>query len=186
MAELTPRVPVLSVCALSKRWLAPGWRVGWVTVHDVDGILEAAEVPATLLKLCQVSLGPTAFIAAAIPKILQETPREYLADVLDALRSSAEVSQQRCRMIPGVEVASDPQGAMYLMLRIRPEQLQGIDDDVSFAGDLLSEESVAVLPGQCFHGFRNYVRVVFAADEDILNEAFDRIEAFCRRRFIEP
>jgi len=186
MAEVSSKVPVLSVCALSKRWLAPGWRVGWITLHDNDGILERAGVHATLLKLCQVSLGPTALVSAAIPRILEDTPEFWMSDVLSSLKDSAEVCQRRCRTIPGLEVASDPQGAMYFMMRIRPEMLHGIDDDVSFARALLSEESIAVLPGQCFNGYRNYARVVFAAPVGTLEDAWDRIEAFCRRRAVDP
>lgn len=38
MATLTKEVPILSVGGLAKKYLVPGWRVGWVTVHDRNGI----------------------------------------------------------------------------------------------------------------------------------------------------
>ena len=34
IASLTRTVPVLSCGGLTKRWLVPGWRLGWITVHD--------------------------------------------------------------------------------------------------------------------------------------------------------
>merc|ERR1712232_210450 len=116
-AAVNPRVPVLSVCALSKRWLAPGWRVGWISIYDAEGVLASAGVPETLLKLCQVSLGPTAPIQAAVPGMLENTPAEWYHTVLTALRLSADCCVRRCQATPGLEVASEPQGAMYLMVR---------------------------------------------------------------------
>ena len=39
MATCTDTVPILSCCALSKRFLVPGWRCGWIQIHDVDDLL---------------------------------------------------------------------------------------------------------------------------------------------------
>lgn len=186
-AAASPSVPVLSVCALSKRWLAPGWRVGWVTVHDAAGAFAGAGVKEALLKMCQVSLGPSAPIQAAVPAILQATPNgcTWHTDVLAALEASARCCVRRCRATPGMEVASEAQGSMYLMVRLQPDVLQGIGcDDVLLARELLAEESIAILPGQCF-GAPGYFRCVFAAPVEVLEEAWNRIEAFCRRRSIQ-
>lgn len=180
-AAASAQVPILSVCALSKRWLAPGWRLGWISVHDADGAFADAGVPETLLKLCQVSLGPTAPLQAAMPEILTTVPDgcAWHRDVLAALEASAQCCVRRCKRIPGLEVAAEPEGSMYLMVRLQPGVLN-IDDDVKFAGKLLEEESVAVLPGQCFCA-PSFFRVVFAAPVEVLEEAWDRIESFCHR-----
>ena len=67
------------------------------------------------------------------------------------------------------------------MLRI---DLDALDDtmssDIDFVDMLGREESVRLLPGSCF-GLPNYVRIVFAAKHDDIDEAFDRIDAFCKR-----
>jgi len=151
-----------------------------VTVHDADGIFAGAGVPDTLLKLCQVSLGPSAPLQAALPEILRATPAEWYSTVLKALQTSAACCVERLRAIPGLAVESEPGGSMYCMVRLQPGALKGIKDDVAFAGQLLQEESIAVLPGQCFNA-PGFFRVVFAAPPEVLNEAFDRMEAFCRR-----
>lgn len=179
-ADVNPRVPVISVCALSKVWVTPGWRVGWISCYDSNGIMAGAGVQDTFLKLCQVSLGPTAPIQAAIPSILQDTPREWYDTVLKALEISSKCCVRRVAECPGLEVASNPQGAMYVMVRIVPGALEGLDDDVEFAGALLQEESVVVLPGQCFQ-YPGFFRVVFAAPVAALEEGWDRIESFCSR-----
>mmetsp|Transcript_22112 Transcript_22112/g.66459 ORF Transcript_22112/g.66459 Transcript_22112/m.66459 type:complete len:460 (-) Transcript_22112:77-1456(-) len=184
-AAVNPSVPVLSVCAVSKRWLAPGWRLGWLMVYDAGGVLASAGVHDTLLKLCQVSLGPSAPLQAALPAILHSTSADWYAEKLKALEASARCSAARCKGIPGLRLASDPQGAMYFMVQLEPGALRGIDDDVAFAGKLLEEESVAVLPGRCFSA-PGYFRVVFAAPERVIDQAWNRIEAFCRRRVVDP
>ncbi|CAE7440683.1 Tat [Symbiodinium pilosum] len=185
-AAATASIPILSVCALSKRWLAPGWRVGWIAVHDADGALAAAGVPETLLKLCQVSLGPAAPIQGAVPEIFSAAPSgcEWHTDILTALEASAQCCMRRCRSIPGLEVASEAQGAMYMMVRLKPNALDLGTDDVLLASKLLEEESVAILPGQCFAA-PGFFRVVFAAPEKVLEEAWDRIETFCRRHSLK-
>jgi tyrosine aminotransferase len=181
-AEVTSSVPVLSVCALSKKWLAPGWRVGWVVVHDAGRIFAEAGVQDALLKLCQVSLGPCSLLQAAVPEIVLATPQDWFTGVLGCLQLSASCCARRCRATPGLEVATDPQGSMYMMVRIVPGAFHGVGaDDVAFARGLLREESVAVLPGKCFN-FPGFFRVVFAAPPEVLEQAWDRIEAFCRRQ----
>ena len=38
MASLTSTVPILSCGGLTKRYLVPGWRLGWITIHDREVI----------------------------------------------------------------------------------------------------------------------------------------------------
>lgn len=34
LATLSSNVPILSCGGLAKRWLVPGWRMGWILIHD--------------------------------------------------------------------------------------------------------------------------------------------------------
>ena len=34
LATLSSKVPILSCGGLAKRWLVPGWRMGWILIHD--------------------------------------------------------------------------------------------------------------------------------------------------------
>lgn len=38
LASLSQTVPILSVGGLAKRYLVPGWRVGWILIHDRNNI----------------------------------------------------------------------------------------------------------------------------------------------------
>lgn len=45
--------PVLTLGSLSKRWLVPGWRLGWLVINDPDGCLMS---PKVLIYLCLLVL----------------------------------------------------------------------------------------------------------------------------------
>lgn len=34
LASIEGQVPILQVGGLAKRWMAPGWRIGWICIHD--------------------------------------------------------------------------------------------------------------------------------------------------------
>jgi tyrosine aminotransferase len=171
------------VSALSKRWLAPGWRVGWLVVHDYNRILATAGVQLAINNLCQVSLGPPTPIQAAVPGIFEAEEGEWLEGTLEVLRKASASCLERCARVRGLSVPSEPQGAMYVLVRMQADAF-GEDDetftDVEFAKRLLAEESVLVLPGTCFHA-PGYLRIVITVPEDELEEAWNRLEAFCER-----
>ena len=56
----------------------------------------------------------------------------------------------------------------------------GIADDTAFCQRLLAEEGVVLLPGAAFAA-PGFARIVVCAPDETLNEAFDRIDAFCTK-----
>lgn len=49
--------PVLTVGSLSKRWLIPGWRLGWIAASDPNGLLNKSGVPKYFSKSTKMPLG---------------------------------------------------------------------------------------------------------------------------------
>lgn len=67
-------VPVFTVSSISKRFLVPGWRLGWVIVHDRAGAV-TGELRSSLTSLTQRTLGPCSLLQGALPQILKSTPQ---------------------------------------------------------------------------------------------------------------
>lgn len=186
MASLTETVPILSVGGIAKQFLVPGWRVGWVCVHDRAGLF--ADIRTGLFKMSQLILGANSLIQSALPMLLApeagsadaEALASFKAATQAQLAENARFTAERLSSIPGLRVIV-PQGAMYVMIGVDSEHLRDIEDDVQFCQALLSEQSVFMLPGQCF-GMRDFARVVFSAPKEMLAEAYDRIEEFCKSR----
>ncbi|KAG2185737.1 hypothetical protein INT43_002172 [Umbelopsis isabellina] len=187
MATLTKEVPILSVGGLAKKYLVPGWRVGWVTVHDRNGILK--EVHEGILNLSQLILGPCSIIQAALPDILHNTPQEFHDKTIEQLEVcemayslNTKISEEGISQIPGL-TAVVPQGAMYMMVGVNIADFKDIKDDVEFTQKLVAEENVLCLPGQCF-GYPNFFRIVITPPADRLKEAYERMKQFCARHHV--
>lgn len=184
LAEVADSVPVFSVGALSKRWLVPGWRLGWVCVHDSHDTLQGSGVRVAINSLCQISLGPSVPLQAAVPTILATDDSTWLAEIMGSLREGAEFSAHRVSNIKGLSTVTPPEGAMYVLVRVDLDAFRGCSTDTLFAEELLAEESVLVLPGECFKA-SGFIRIVTTVPLDVLQAAWDRIEDFCGRRYVE-
>ncbi|KAG6553119.1 hypothetical protein Mapa_005457 [Marchantia paleacea] len=182
MAEFSLSVPVLTVGAVSKRWLAPGWRLGWIAVSDPHGILTKAKVMDAMQKVMQIKLGPSTLMQGAFADLLRNTPQSFYENSLTSLEAGADLCYQRIQKIPGLDCPNKPKGSMFMMVRLNPGVLEGIGDDVEFSNALVQEESVLVLPGSAFK-VSNWFRIVFALPLPEMTEAWDRIEAFCNRHY---
>lgn len=182
--ELAADVPVVAVGGLSKQLTAPGWRLGWVLVHDRQAILERAGYRRGLQQLTTRMLIPNALAQAALPDVLGDRARHLAAvrALMDTLEQHARFTMQALGgdRAPGL-TCIEPQGSMYLMARVDTQRLAGIRDSMDFCRELLREESVFVLPGECF-GAEASVRIVFCAPMGVLSEAYARIRQFCARR----
>jgi len=76
MAGLSTTVPILAAGGIAKEFLVPGWRVGWLAIHDRGGAF--VEVRKALFSLTQLILGASSLVLAALPAIL--TPAAGSAD----------------------------------------------------------------------------------------------------------
>ncbi|KAI9475029.1 hypothetical protein LPJ78_002870 [Coemansia sp. RSA 989] len=179
-ATLTSTVPILTLGGLAKQWLVPGWRIGWILVHDRNNAF--AQVRQGLFALSTLINGPCAPIQAAIPKIFSEIPDSYLPELNAQLESHARILESELRKAPGIEVIA-PQGAMYVMVKLNLKAFADIADDADFCHKLKWEENVEILPGECF-AYPETARLVITPPKDKLHAATERINAFCRRHQI--
>lgn len=179
MASLTKEVPILSCGGLTKRFLVPGWRLGWIVIYDQNGVLST--VRNGLASLSQRILGPNTLIQAALPDILKNTPPEFFHSTIHYIQKNAELFYKRFSTIPGL-LPVMPQGAMYMMVGIDMPSYPEFESDVRFTETMVTEQSVFCLPATCFQ-YPGYFRVVLTIPAEKVDEACDRIEEFCRQHY---
>lgn len=185
IASLSQNVPVIAMSGMAKMFLVPGWRVGWLCIHDRGGKL--AELKQGIINLSQLILGANTIAQSALNDILTEENEKngqgeleaFNQSYVSALEAAAKFSMRELSTAHGLKLI-EPQGAMYMMVQLDPKMFVDIEDDQEFAQKLLKEEAVFVLPGSCF-GAPNFFRIVFTAPEDILGDAYSRIVEFCGR-----
>ena len=98
--------------------------------------------------------------------------------------SKVQLRRQLCldriSQIDGLEVEA-PGGAFYMFVRLTDEMWS--KDDKEFVLQLLHQEHVLVVHGSGFSPEKGggHIRIVYLADEQTLNTAFDRIDSFLQR-----
>ena len=169
------RCTVLTVGGTAKRYLVPGWRLGWTLLHDPLG--KAAEIRAGLSRASQLIMGPCVLIQGALPDMLTEVPEQFYRDTMKLLEENARVVVDALKEAPGLRVI-EPQGAFYALVGIDTDVVD-VEDDVDFGQRLVTEQSVFALPASIF-GAKNYVRIVLCPPADKLREACARMVEFCK------
>lgn len=177
MASLTSTVPILSCGGLTKRYLIPGWRMGWITIHDAQGIFTAGDVRHGLQCLSQRIIGSNTLVQGALPKILEETPQSFYKDTLKVIEFNAKLAYDRLKRVPGLKPVM-PEGAMYMMVGIDLKSFPDFQNDLQVVEALVRDQSVFCLPGKCFN-IPNFFRIVLTVPKEMLVEACSRIEDFC-------
>lgn len=174
---VSAEVPTLVVGGISKQFVVPGWRVGWVLVHDRGNIFEKSGVKRGLRQLTTRMICANTPVQMVIPKMLED--RFGFQAIMKELQSNADFTAKSLKSVEGLKCV-EARGAMYVMVGVDVSRM-GLKDDMDFVERLFEEEAVFVLPGQCFKA-PNFVRVVFAAPKAVLADAFSRMAAFCKRR----
>ncbi|KAG2650660.1 hypothetical protein PVAP13_1NG197900 [Panicum virgatum] len=147
MGIFADTVPVITVGSISKRWLVPGWRLGWIAMCDLNGILKEAKIDKSIESYINITSDPATFIQGAVPQIIANTKEDYFAKILNLLRSSADLCYGKIKETRGITCPHKPEGSMFVMAKLDLSCLDGIRDDLDFCCMLAKEESVIVLPG---------------------------------------
>src|SRR4029078_1081469 len=108
MASLDPDAPIISFSSLSKAYLAPGWRAGWMAVGRTDRL---DEVLAGVKKLADGRLCSTGPMEYAIPAALNGD-RSHESGFRAALQERATLTAARLNAIPGIRAVA-PSAAFY-------------------------------------------------------------------------
>ncbi|KAK1353308.1 putative aminotransferase TAT2 [Heracleum sosnowskyi] len=172
--------PIITLGSISKRWLVPGWRLGWLVTNDPNGILKEYGIVDCIKGFLNISSDPATFIQGALARILGDTKEDFFQETINTLKITADICYSKIKEIPCIICPSKPEGSMFVMVKLNLSLLDDIKDDVDFCVKLAKEESVVILPGIAV-GLKNWLRVTFATEPSSLEEGFERVKAFCGR-----
>jgi len=161
----------VTVNGMSKGFSMTGWRIGYMGA------------PEWLAKACskvqgQFTSGAASFSQKAA-SIALTTDLGPSYDMRDAFIKRRDLVIERLQKIPGINV-NHPTGAFYVFPDIsayfgKSNGTVIIDDSNDFAEIILESAHVAVVAGSAF-GDDNCIRISYAASEETLTEAINRIE----------
>ncbi|CAI9760491.1 unnamed protein product [Fraxinus pennsylvanica] len=141
--------PVITLGSLSKRWLVPGWRLGWLVMNDPNGSLKSPKFIERLNKYCDICGGPATFIQAAVPTIIEQTHDVFFRKTINMLKQTSDICFEKIKEIHCISCPYKPEGSMAVMVKLNLSLLKDISDDIDFCFKMAKEESVIILPGLC-------------------------------------
>jgi len=177
VASLSPDVPVFVLNGVSKVYYAPGWRIGYLGIHDPKGRMQLVRDGIERLlrsRLCASTPAQLGYLAGL------DSDRSWMKSYSDKIVRQRDLCISRINSIEGLEVQSSG-GAFYMFVKLTDAKWR--ENDKEFVLQLLHEEHVLVVHGSGFSSDlgKGHFRIVYLPNLEILNEAFDRIERFLLR-----
>ncbi len=176
-ASLAKDVPVIGFNGLSKVYLVPGWRIGYMYFHHPNHELD--DLKEHILKQARIRICTNAPAQHAAVVALRESDN-YLKDVIVRLQQRRDLVVKRLNEIQGIST-SKPEGAFYIFPKIELGNRWATDE--AFVMELLNKTGVLVVHGSGFdpiHGAGHF-RLVFLAPPPTLNSAMDAIQQFVEK-----
>lgn len=179
ISTVYPSAPVISFSSMSKAFLAPGWRAGWLLVGQ-DPRLD--DVLAAIRKLADGRLCAPSPMQHAIAVALT-TDRSHQAVFRAALKERAELTAARLNAIPGVRCVP-PKAAFYAMPQVA---LPPGKTDEDYVLALLRATGILCVYGSGFglEPSAGALRIVFLASPSELEAIYGEIASFTAD-FLKP
>ncbi|TKD59183.1 pyridoxal phosphate-dependent aminotransferase [Flavobacterium sp. ASW18X] len=162
----------VTVNGVAKAFAMTGWRIGYIGA------------PTYIARACnklqgQVTSGANCIAQRAVITALVESP-ERINYMVDEFKNRRKLILDLLNAIPGFE-CNEPDGAFYVFPNISSyfgKELNGttINNASDFAMYLLEHANVATVTGDAF-GNPNGIRISYAASEEEIKEAINRIKA---------
>jgi aspartate aminotransferase len=150
------------VNSFSKTWAMTGWRLGWLI-----GPSTAEEVIRDII--LYENMGPPTFTQFAGITAMRHG-EDFLMTQKKIWKENQEIVVDHLSKFDRVSLVKSP-AAFYAFFKV-----DGEDDSFAFARRLIDECGVSLAPGGAFGaGFNDYLRLCFAAKEDVLGQALERL-----------
>ncbi|MFH0884221.1 MAG: aminotransferase class I/II-fold pyridoxal phosphate-dependent enzyme [Candidatus Micrarchaeota archaeon] len=172
MRDICKDVPVVCGNSLSKNYIYPGARVGYLAFHGEgwDGMKDAIQ------RLCNQRLSVNWEMQRAYITAIKG-PHDHIRIFNGELKKRRDLLMKRVSEIEGLSTAA-PKGAFYSFIKVAGPW----KNDKEFVRGLL-KNGVVTVPGSGFAPTMDgmYFRLVFLPTLEQLNEAFDRIDAYMKQ-----
>jgi len=174
LGSLDPDAAIISFSSLSKAYLAPGWRTGWMGIGRsprLDG------VAAAIGKLADGRLCSTVPMQYAVKEALGGD-RSHQNSFRAALKERGAITAASLNAIPGVSCVA-PTAGFYAMPKI---ELPPGRTDEDYVLALLRATGVLCVYGSGFNmpPASGFLRVVFLASPSELRDIYARVSDFTR------
>ena len=172
IGSLDPDAPIISFSSLSKGYLAPGWRAGWLAVGRsprLDNLM------AALRKLADGRLCSPVPMQYAVTAALTGD-RSHQVEFRKALRGRADLTTRRMNAIPGISCVA-PLAAFYAMPKVA---LPPGKTDEDYVLGLLRATGILCVHGSGFGTppEAGFFRIVFLPAPSHLAEIYDTMATF--------
>lgn len=166
------KVPLITLESMSKTYLVPGWRMGWMRYTNEELMRELTLAITRLAsgRLCS----PTPTQYAVRPAL--EGDKSFLKNFMGEIRRRRDFVMQATGRIEGLSCVL-PGAAFYAMIRAA-DPLGRTDERLVL--DLLEATGVLVVHGSGFGSDpdEGYFRLVYLAGEEVLGHVFKEMERF--------
>lgn len=160
---------VIVVQSFSKSYRMTGWRLGWMVAR--------ADLATRLGDLNEFVISHAASFVQKAGEAALLYGEEEIAMQHEMLRRNRQLCLDAFSAMPGVSLPS-PEGAFYMF-----PSFDGLQDSFQFCAQLLEEEQVGLAPGVAFGlGGEGCVRLCYAVETSLLEDALGRIQRYWRRR----
>ncbi len=161
----------ITINAVSKTYAMTGWRIGYCAADK--GIIKQ------MTKVQDQSTSNPCSIAQWAAVEALEGSQESVEAMRAEYEKRRDYIHKRITSIKGFECVL-PDGAFYVFPKVNGFYNEKIKNSFDFAGKLLTDANVAVVPGTAF-GADDYIRISYATSMEKIKEGIDRIENFLRK-----
>lgn len=173
-ASLSGEVPVITLNGMSKAYLVPGWRIGWLALSN----FESPKYASALKKLFDARLCSPSPFQYAISAALNG-PQDHIQETNAKLEKRRDLVYDKL-INTGLISCVKPEAAFYMTPKLINSKFK---NDEEFILTLLKETGVLFVHGSGFMTDPTdlFFRIVYLPPENILEEAMDKFTAFIKK-----
>jgi aspartate/methionine/tyrosine aminotransferase len=174
IGNVAKEAPLILLNGFSKGYLMTGWRCGYICINSASEKLTSfrKNVP----KLARVRISTNLPVQKAAVQALSG-PQDHITDMVIKLKRRRDYVVKRLNGIEGV-TCKVPHGAFYVFPKINLDARW--TNDLQFVLELLNSTGVLTVHGSGF-GLEfggGHFRLVYLANEQLLESAMDKLEHF--------